>query len=268
MFTLGREIDIHYPTNRWILIISAVVAIIGWIMTGEILAGAYIGGGTFLTWALTREVDPTHEYSAFLCVLLSLLNLFYYENIQLMVIFWLLLSMRLVSGMTGKELTFLDVFSVLGLTIFLTSNTQNSIYLLPFILAMGIIIAFKEKKRLALFAGGIALLTFITQRFGMNYVLFNSTPHSKTINVLTVVIVLLSFVFWIILSQVPVKDDLGNIINRLEILASQTIYSVIVLLLYFFGDMSINNLIIYLAVIVGVIIYYVGYNIFQKRKKK
>ena len=44
------------------------------------------------------------------------MNLFYYEDLQLIVIFWFLLLMRMVSGITGKGLTTFDIFSLLGFT--------------------------------------------------------------------------------------------------------------------------------------------------------
>lgn len=268
MFTLGRKIDIHYLTNRIILILSILVAIIGWIITGDLLSGAYIGAGTFLTWALAREADPKHEYSAFLCAGTSLLNLFYYENIQLLVIFWILLTMRLVNGITGKELRFLDVFSVLGMTIYLSISNQNSIYLITFVLAMGFLVSFKEKPKLALIAGGIGLATFIVESFFINYLSFNNISNSELINMLVIAMVFISFIFWKFLSKDEIRDDLGNIINDFKILSSQITYSIIVLLIYFFGDISINNLIIYLSVIVGVIIYWLGYKAFIKSNSK
>ena len=136
MFSLGRNIDFHYKTNKIIAIVSVVVAAIGWILTGNVLSGLYIGFGSFLTWALSRELDPKHDYSAFLAVGFSLLNLFYYEDLQLIVIFWILLLMRMVSGITGKGLTTFDIFSLLGFTVYLSLNNKNSVYLLIFLLAV------------------------------------------------------------------------------------------------------------------------------------
>lgn len=268
MFTLGRKIDIHYSTNRIIVILSILVAVVGWIITGEILSGVYIGGGTFLTWALAREVDPKYEYSAFLCAFFSLLNLFYYKNIQLLVIFWILLIIRLINGITGKELTFLDIFSVLGLTIYLSINNQNSIYLIPFIVAMGFVINFKEKMESALIAGGIGVAAFVVESFFMKYLSFNRIDYSDTINIFAIAMVLISFVFWSFLSKDHIINDVGNMVKRSTILSGQVIYSLIVLLIYFFGDISINNLIIYLSVITGVIIYWIGYKLFTKNRSK
>lgn len=241
------------------------MAAIGWSVTGKVLSGAYIAGGTFLTWALAREIDPKHEYSAFLCVAFSLLNLFYYESIQLLVILWIILMIRMVNGITGKERTFLDVFLVLGMTIYLSISNQNSMYLLPFIVAMGFIISFKEKIKLALIAGGIAVGVFIAEIFFLKYPSFNRIDYSETINIFVVAVVFVSFIFWSFLSKEEIRDDVGSMAKRSKIFLSQTIYSLVVFLVYFFGKTSVNNLIIYLSVIVGVIIYWLGFKFFTKK---
>ncbi len=258
MFTLGRKIDIHYPTNRLILMISVLVMAIGGMITGDMVSGFYIGGGTFLTWALAREVDPAHEYSAFVCVSIAFLNLFVYESLQLLVIFWILLLMRLVSGVTGKELTIVDVLSVLGLTVYLSINNENSIYLLPFIIAMGLIIAFQEKIKLALSAGVIALLIFLLESYLMKTLVLNHTAGLAWFNIFVIITLFMSFVFWSFLSKSLIKDDLGKVIKSFKIQSSQALYSLTVLLTYFFSDTSINNIIIYLSVIIGASIYWIG----------
>lgn len=264
MFTLGRKIDFTYKTNKIIVIIAMIMAAIGWIVVGKISAGLYIGAGVFLTWALSREVDPKHEYSAFLAAGFSVLNLFYYENIQLLVIFWIILLMRLVNGITGKELTAFDIFSVLGLTIYLSFNMKNSIYLIIFILAMGFIMLAKEKTRTALIASAIGLGFFIIESFFMKYSYVNAIDYSDIINIFTLASLFISFIAWYFLSRDEIEDDVGNRVKRSKIISGQVIYSVSLILLFFFGNISINNLIIYLSVIVGVSLYFISFKIFTR----
>lgn len=75
--------------------------------------------------------------------------------------------------------------------------------------------------------------------------------------------VFLSFIFWSFLSKDEIRDDMENLVKSSKVLSSQIIYSLSGLLIYFFGDMSVNNLIIYLSVIIGVIIYWTGYKLYQ-----
>lgn len=262
MFTLGRKIDIHYSTNRIIIIISMVLLIIGWVIYKDIMSGVYIGGGAFLTWALAREIDPKHEYSAFLCVFLSLINILFYKSIQVLVIFWVILIVRMINGITGKALTFFDIFSLLGMTVYLSISTQNSIYLLPFIVAIGFIVKLQGKRGPPFIAGIIAVIIFLAESLYMQYFSFNSRAYSDMVNIFIVAVVLIFFIAWIFLSKDEIRDDFGKIINNSRITSSQITYGLVVVLLYFSGNTSMNNLIIYTSVIAGVIIYGTGYKIF------
>lgn len=264
MFTLGRKTDFNYKTNKIIVIMSLLVVIIGWVLTGKILSGLYVGGGVFLAWALSRELDPKHDYSAFVAASFSLLNLFYYENIQFLVIFWILLLMRIVNGITGKELTVFDIFSVLGLTVFLSINNKNSVYLIIFVLAMAFIVKAKENTREALIAGGISLGIFIVESSFMRYLSLNNINYLDPINIFAIATLCISFILFCFLSKDEIEDDIGNRVKRFKILSSQILYSATVLLLFLFGSISINNLVIYLSVILGVTIYFFGFKSFNR----
>ena len=132
-------IDLKYKTNLIVVILAALVSIAGWIVTGGFISGLYIGGGTFLTWALAREIDPKHEYSALLAAAISLINIFHYESISILIIAWLLLTLRMVNGLCGKPVTIFDMLLVLGLTTYLSFNSENSIYLIVFLLALALV---------------------------------------------------------------------------------------------------------------------------------
>lgn len=261
MFTLGRTIDFNYRTNKVIAILSLIVAAIGWMITKEVFSGLSIGMGIFLTWALSRELDPKHDHSAFIAVIFSLLNLIYYENIQLLEIFWILLLMRIVNGITGKKRTTFDIFSVMGLTLYLSLNIKNSIYLIIFVLAMVFIVRTSEKKLEIVIASIISLAIFTVESFFMNYLSFISVNDLNIISIFVIAMLCISFILFWFLSKEEAEDDLGNRVDRLKILSSQILYSVVILLLLFFGSIGLNNLIIYLSVIIGVAIYFTGYKV-------
>lgn len=255
MFTLGRKIDINYPTNRIILISSIIIAAIGYFITGEIMSGLYIGGGTFLTWALAREVDPKHEYSAFLCAAISLVNLFYYEKIDLLVIFWMLLLLRLVSDISGKGITWLDILSVLGLSIYLSISNVNSIYLAPFISAMFSLIKFKEKPKQSLTILVIAVIIFLVESIFFQYF---STADIDFSNILNIFIIGGLFLFSISINFIKIKgvvNDKYNAIDEKKMRTSQMLYPNIILLLFLFSNIGLNNLVIYFSVMVGTTVY-------------
>ncbi|WP_414839709.1 hypothetical protein [Carnobacterium sp. TMP28] len=264
IFTLGRNMDFSYRTNQLIAILSVVVAAIGWILIGDISSGLYVGGGVFLTWSLSRDLDPKHAYSAFLAAAFAILNVFYYETIQLLVIFWIILLIRIVNNITGKSQTFFDLFSVLGLSIYLSFTNENSLYLLVYLLAMALILVDKQKSKKVLFVSGISLGLFIIETFFMGYLTFNYREYLSPIHVVSLILLGLSFVLFWFLSKEKAEDDKGHPVKRYELLAGQFLYSVTILLLFLFSPLAINNLIIYLSVIVGVGCYFIGCKLLKR----
>lgn len=255
MFTLARKIDFNYMTNKIILAVSALAALVGYFVIGDIKSGIYIGLGTFLTWVLAREVDPKHDYSAFVCVGGSLINIFYYEKINLLVLLWMVLFLRLLNGITGKKLTALDLFTVLGLSIYLSIDFKNSIYLAPFISSIMTLNRLEKKSNLTMIAFIIAIGVFLLESFYFKMFQFQVIDFSNKLNV---AIIAGTFIFsvWINFIKIKgVKDDLGNPINETRVRAGQMLFSNTVLLLLIFGGISLNNLIIYTAVMLGVISY-------------
>lgn len=258
MFTLGRKIDMTYKTNKWIAIISFTVAIIGIIITRKLASGLSIGLGTFITWALAREVDPKNEYSAFICAGFSLLNLFYFQEIQLFVLFYILLILRLVSGITGKRITVLDVLIVFGSSLFLSITHKNNIYIIPFIIA---IISIKriegEDGRVKVYKTAlvISVTIYLIESLYFKLFTFNKIDFSNWKNVLILITAIIFIIFRNFIKIEGTYEDQGNPINKKRVRLSQTIYGIIVLLLVLFTDMSLNNLIIYFSIISGIIIY-------------
>ena len=71
--TIGRPIDLRYPTNRAIALLTLAVTAGG--ALARLLGGEPVGAGAswglsagltlFLGWALGRELDPAHDLSAF-----------------------------------------------------------------------------------------------------------------------------------------------------------------------------------------------------------
>lgn len=265
MFTLGRKLDFRYKPNLIIILFVLITTAVGWLSTGQILSGIYLGGGVFMTWALCRELDPAHDYSAFIAAALSLFIIIDSESIQFLNLFWLLLMLRAVNGIIGKELTLFDLFSILGFTVFQSLNNENSIYLLIFVLGMVCIRQTREKTKTVSLAGALGLVLFILQSFFMNSLTFNNIEDFNILNILVIISSALSpIVFWF-LSHIDTEDDKGNIAARSKIFASQLLYSVSILLFVFFSDITFANQVIYLSVIIGVFLYFFGMKIFRHK---
>jgi len=263
MFTLGRKIDLHYKPNLIITLFTLIVAALGWLVTGEVLLGISMGVGIFLSWAFSRELDPAHDYSAFLAAALSLSMLFNFEKTQLLIGLWLLLLMRAVNGITGKELTLFDVLILLGFSVFLSLNNENSIYLLIFVLAMFFIIRTRGKIKAIAIAGALGFIFFIVQSFLMNPLSFNSIDDFNVLTLLVIVSAGLSLIVFWFLSRIKTEDDQGNRTVPSKLFASQMLYSVTILLLVFFGDLTFSDQIIYLSAMIGVALHFIGMQLIE-----
>ncbi len=126
--TVGRPIDLSYPTNRAIAIITLLVMlgavllqrIAGSAWPQSVLWGAQAALSTFLAWALCRELDPDHQLSAFVAVPFTLAGLLLWGLPRLGVIFWLILTVRVVNRTMGPPASLLDSLAVLALGIWLS----------------------------------------------------------------------------------------------------------------------------------------------------
>lgn len=126
--TVGRPIDLSYPTNRAIagacLLVMLGATLLqraaGTAWTQSILWGAQAALSLFLAWALCRELDPDHDLSAFVAAGLCLGGLVLWGLPRLAAMFWLILVLRVVNRTTGLPAGVLDSTGVLGLGIWLS----------------------------------------------------------------------------------------------------------------------------------------------------
>lgn len=121
--SIGRPIDLHYPTNRAIAAVTLVVTIGGLLwqrLTGapwsaSALWGAHAGLAVFLAWALCRELDPDRPMAAFPAAGIALLALLLWRPPRLAPIFWLLILLRVVNRTAGTPAGLLDALGLVAL---------------------------------------------------------------------------------------------------------------------------------------------------------
>lgn len=254
MFTLNRKIDIHYNTNRWILIIAALVSVLGIFISGDLLTGLKIGLAVFLTWAMSREIDPKREYAAFASVVFSLYSLFVVFKVDLLLVFFILLATRLVNHISGKKPTLLDLASLIGLAVFLSFNSKNIVFIFLLVLAIVLSDKFKEKKALniALIVVSIASLSYIVFEFVSNGFRYDISSYPLAF----LSLLLVSYFLFIFLDKnKSTINDKNNQADSDKILKGQVFFGISVVALILFSEISIGNIIIYASSIVGVILY-------------
>ncbi len=239
--------------------VSLLAAIIGYIFTRDTLSSVYILLGTFLTWSLARELDPYHEYSAFLCVAFSIINIFNYEQLNILILVWILLIMRMVNGISGKKISYVDVFSVLGLSLFISLSSGNGIYIVLYIIAMMFLKAININPKLILWAGMISAVIFIGGILS-GYMSLYKFDFTKLINSLSMLFGVITFIFINLETNKYIEDDRGRKLARKRITLGQLFYGFTVFFLLLFQDVNFNNQVIYLSLIVGTLIYSLIYN--------
>lgn len=263
MFTLGRSVDIHYPTNRWIAIITVLTAIIGGFTSGDFITGLQLGGTIFLTWALSRELDPKREYGAFVSVFFSLYIFFVSFDIVLMEVVFFMLILRLISTTCGKPPTWFDALTVTGIAGYLSYSSGDLIYLL---LAMIGVFLSGALKNMELLHRALSLLAGGSFGYVLSMLFADATVE---LPILSFPLVLLITVLYSLLAYVDLKnkkkiyDDQNNEINPAKIFKSQIFFAFSFIFLALFSDLAIGNLILYLASMTGLIIYGVISRIFK-----
>ncbi len=265
MFTLGRGIDIHYPTNRLILILSAVTTVIGIFISGDILTGVKIGGTIFLTWAFGRELDPKREYGAFIGVAFALYSFFVPFTISFMELLLLMLLLRMINQTSGGQPTFLDAGITLGIAIYLSYSFQNPIYVL--LTAIGVFLsqAFKADQLFNIILAGLAGASF-------GYILSLLTTvasfNSPILSIPLFIGLVLLYTLVIYFDQdKKVYDDQENEVDSIRILKSQLFFAGSVLLLVFLSEPEIGQMILYSSAMAGVIIYQLISKVFKIEDK-
>lgn len=119
--SLARILDPRDPANVAIAVLTLLV------MLGGLFIGRWSGASwlvsvasslqaglvVFFSWALCRELDPDHSGSALAAAGLALVSLLFWEGANLLLILWLLLTLRVVIRTTGLPATLLDGLGVM-----------------------------------------------------------------------------------------------------------------------------------------------------------
>ncbi|TFH07736.1 MAG: hypothetical protein E4H08_09000 [Candidatus Atribacteria bacterium] len=165
--TIGRSIDLHYPTNLAIVLLTLVTFAVGLVTTllfrgGSFLASAFTSlgwaGAVFLSWALARELDPDRWYSAFFATVGGLAAASMYSPPALLMIFWFLIALRFINRSTGHPPGVLDVAGFVAISAWLgwTSHWAFPLLAVPALLLAGR--SLRPARTQLLVAGAIAAL--------------------------------------------------------------------------------------------------------------
>lgn len=124
---LGRPLDPGYPTNRAVLILLPIAAVVAGIIAaagpgresvrGVVVAGVEGALAAFGSWALAREIAPDEEAAAFGAMAIGF-GAWLLVDAALLPVFTALAFARLVNRSTGLPATLLDSTVVVALALY------------------------------------------------------------------------------------------------------------------------------------------------------
>ncbi len=209
IITLGRPMDLSYPTNRLIVFVSVTLfalyfayLLLTAVPAAEALSIAFSAGiAVFLCWAIGREVDPAYEWSAFFALPLVLAAAFYYVSPDLLSLLFILLAMRFLNRSTGLRATVFDALMLISLGIALFSNgVYTGLPLLLVVFTVDFILEPVARKLLIFILPAFAALVF-------SFYLFNTyMDYSINISVTAALLVFLLVIFIIYVIIATGKD--------------------------------------------------------------
>lgn len=122
--SIARPVDPAYPTNRAVLALVPVAAVLGGVWQALGLGTATVTGGAanaalvaFGTWALTRELAPDDNAAAFVSMAVGMIAFLAFGTASVMPLFVALFQVRIVNRSTGNAATIADTVFVLALSL-------------------------------------------------------------------------------------------------------------------------------------------------------
>lgn len=257
--SLGRPLNFSYKTNLIIAgltFVSIIFAFLFFILYEDysffeaLLEGAYFGISLFLSWAITREIDPDRNVSAFVSVTIAFIFLIFFPAQELLLLFWLLLNLRLVNQIVGKEATILDGIIILAFSAFFSFDGFPLIVLLS---AAAFIIdgLLDVKNRKSFILAVLASALFI-------YSLFNFSALSGPQNYLFIIsLIFVSIPLISSSSKIKSKADLSDKkLNPRRIQAAQ-IFILMLILTVNFSKIALEEIIPAISAVSGAAIYFI-----------
>jgi len=134
--SIGRPLDPSYPTNKAVLILMPLAALLGAVI-------AWFDGGQasqvlqeaisfllicFGSWALARELFPDDNWAAFISMVLALLAALAFDSPGILIVFATLGLVRIVNRSTGKPALKSDSVIVMLLTFWVMYATQSPVF--------------------------------------------------------------------------------------------------------------------------------------------
>ncbi len=215
---LGRPIDFNYPTNRAIVFLASLAGIFGLIVAlgrgqafgDSLLTAFFVSVATFWGWAITRELDPDNDLSAFVSAFITLALVLLFGNIGLgglLAGLLLLQGSRILNRVVGVGIgTVESIFVLIIAVIVALASAWLWLIYIAVVFLVDYFLPYGAKQHLAL--GGVAVVAAIILAFMRGI----QSPTALTAEYLIVLIILSAAFLAFIMGQkrIQTTTDLTN----------------------------------------------------------
>lgn len=220
---LFRAYDITWRLNQWILLISIAGAFLGLVlasgdMQSRLLVAAVVGITAFAAAALAKEFDPDRPQSAWMAAIAVLPFAGNLAPSSVIILFWLVASVRFVNRSTGLRPKWFDTLVLLAATAWLAAFVSPLFGLLAgTLLMLDAFLADGQKNHVAIGFAAI-ILAIVSLLLGDWPV--GQSPAWLVVSLLAITIALIP----IIINYFDVEsvgDATGEKLNSLRVQAGQ-----------------------------------------------
>ena len=259
-----RVLDPRYPTNLAIIVLSAVAgaaALLYRLTAGMSLFDSLVwsvGAGftVGLTWAISRELDPDHDLSAFVAAALAIAGLVVFSLPGIAIHFWLVVLARIIIRPVGFTARLFDSLALLGLGGWLAWD-GNWIVGVMTAVAFVLDARLSEPLRRQLYFAGVTLLMTVV------FVALDgwSRPADNTSYLAAVLPVSVLFV-WVIVGSGEVEsrtDATRQPMDGRRVRAAQLVSLLTALLMaWWYGNAGVVQLLPLWAAFLGIALFRIG----------
>ena len=258
--SIGRPLDFNYKTNKAIVIITAITIMIGIALSitkqleipNVILLGLSFGITFFLSWAISREIDPDNAISAFIGLIPLFFILFFWSETNIVILLWLLISLRIINRTTGLPARFLDSIMLFAISVFMISFYNFFFGFLTTIVFLFDTILVDGQKFQLLFASLSALSVFIFVIINNQIFELSNFSMIQSISILTISIMFTIIVYFI--RDIKSKGDKNHKTLYLSRIKATQLFALLSVLLVSLTEFGLTAMIPAWCVLIGVIV--------------
>jgi hypothetical protein len=271
---LGRDIDPSYRTNLIIMILTPLSAVVVFVLAlvsnmppmQAASAAFFTTGMTFGSWAFAREIDPDHDWSAFVGVAFAWVAAYLYRApvLGMFSLGMMLYALRMTNRVIGFAPTIADsalILLAIIITAFLDNWVVAWIGIAAFLLD-GLLV--NPVRRHLAFAAVGAVITLLR----LVILDFPATGSLTGLNVIAVIVVSIAFFLTIAATRkVKSQTDMNNQaldVRRIRAAMILTLAAAFVSALWN-GDAGINWMLPLWCAMLGVAVYRLPVTIYEWR---